>query len=135
MDKKSQSCDFIATSRTSGKLKEAVTKFGAAASEGGWIFYGPVERAKLRQADALDRINGSLNNGVLPDPQARELRSEVWWWGRGVRWPGWAIIGYIGLRSTLRDPEDKSGFTIQEGLIAAAFFGIYFAILFQNANF
>ena len=32
-----------------------------------------------------------------------ECKSKVWWWGRGLRWPGWYIIGYLSARSVYFD--------------------------------
>jgi len=32
-----------------------------------------------------------------------EYKSKVWWWGRGVRWPGWYIIAYLSARSAYFD--------------------------------
>ena len=30
-------------------------------------------------------------------------KSKVWWWGRGLRWPGWYIIAYLSARSVYFD--------------------------------
>ena len=48
-------------------------------------------RAGLRLADAYEATGDVEGRG--------RIGRRTWWWGRGVRWPGWYLIAYLSFRS------------------------------------
>ena len=59
-----------------------------------------------------------------------EYKNRVWWWGRGLRWPGWYIIAYLSARSAYFDAreDDEAAFTMSEaGVVAPLWVGLLFA--------
>eukprot|EP00958_Prasinococcus_capsulatus_P007336 scaffold686_cov342-Prasinococcus_capsulatus_cf.AAC.7 len=65
---------------------------------------------KLCQAALLGREKANKALGIFEDERADAF--AVWWWGRGLRWPGWYIIAYLSGRAALQqsiaDREQKS---------------------------
>jgi len=39
--------------------------------------------------------DGLLSNFGLKFNLRHYVKGQVWWWGRGTRWPGWYIIAYL----------------------------------------
>ena len=62
-----------------------------------------------------------------------EAKGSVWWWGRGLRWPGWYIIAYLGARHVFfESKEDKVGeASITEGILISALAISYLMLLNQ----
>jgi len=61
-----------------------------------------------------------------------EYKNRVWWWGRGLRWPGWYIIAYLSARSAYFDAreDDEAAFTMSEaGVVAPLWVGLLFALV------
>lgn len=52
---------------------------------------------------------------------ARSLaQDKTWWWGRGLRWPGWYIIAYLSARSAYFDAKEETAtFTMREAMLLA----------------
>jgi hypothetical protein len=62
-----------------------------------------------------------------------EAKGSVWWWGRGLRWPGWYIIAYLGARHVFfESKEDKVGeASITEGILISVLAISYLMLLNQ----
>jgi hypothetical protein len=61
-----------------------------------------------------------------------EYKNRVWWWGRGLRWPGWYIIGYLSARSLYFDAKEDSDaeFTTGEaGILVPIWLGLLFLLV------
>jgi hypothetical protein len=61
-----------------------------------------------------------------------EYKNRVWWWGRGLRWPGWYIIAYLSARSAYFDAkdDDDATFTMQEaGILVVVWIGLLFLLV------
>ena len=61
-----------------------------------------------------------------------EYKNRVWWWGRGLRWPGWYIIAYLSARSAYFDAkeDDEAAFTMSEaGVVAPLWVGLLFLLV------
>ncbi len=83
-------------------LEEEGDAAGAALEFSGAIELAP-EKYKLVQRARLGRMKAY---GQLGSSAGEDFRS-AWLWGRGVRWPGWYIIGYILLRRAFVAPETE----------------------------
>eukprot|EP00793_Prasinoderma_coloniale_P006271 PRCOL_00001101-RA len=85
----------------SGDPAGAVGEYERAADLVGSGQYKLWQAATLRGGHAKelagDRAAGNANS------------SEVWWWGRGLRWPGWYIIAYLSARSAYYDTKYPDG--------------------------
>lgn len=62
-----------------------------------------------------------------------EAKGSVWWWGRGLRWPGWYIIAYLGARHVFFESKnDKVGeASITEGILISLLAISYLMLLNQ----
>ena len=61
-----------------------------------------------------------------------EYKNRVWWWGRGLRWPGWYIIAYLSARSAYFDAkeDDEAAFSMSEaGVVAPLWVGLLFLLV------
>lgn len=69
------------------------------------------QRATLLRAKA----HAALGN----EAAASADRWAVWWWGRGLRFPGWYLVAYFSLRAAVADllpaPEQQQGKQIYHG--------------------
>ena len=63
----------------------------------GPLEYKMCQRAALKLSKAY-KAGGDQATGV-------ELAGREWWWGRGVRWPGWYIVAYLSARSVWFDTK------------------------------
>lgn len=82
------------------------------------------QRAGLALSEA-HKLAGN-NNEYL------EYKNRVWWWGRGLRWPGWYIIAYLSARSAYFDAkdDDDATFTMQEaGILVVLWIGLLFLLV------
>ena len=62
-----------------------------------------------------------------------EYKNKTWWWGRGLRWPGWYIIAYLSARSAYFDAkEEEATFTMNEALLIAPLWvgGLYLLVTY-----
>ena len=95
--------------RDEGAVAEA--KVALAAGEAA-LGRGDVRKAvqSLEQVEALAPREYKLNMragqvlaeayAAAGDNDARgRINRRTWWWGRGVRWPGWYIFAYLSFRS------------------------------------
>ena len=85
------------------------------------------QKAKLMISQCLKEM-GKGNSG-----QFLEEKSKIWWWSRGVRWPKWYVISYLGVRyvyfesqklnnannKTKKNPIRTEVFSLQEGILIA----------------
>ena len=62
-----------------------------------------------------------------------EAKGSVWWWGRGLRWPGWYIIAYLGARHVyFESRNDTVGeASIAEGILISVL-GVSYLILLNQ---
>jgi len=82
------------------------------------------QRAGLALSEA-HKLAGN-NNEYL------EYKNRVWWWGRGLRWPGWYIIAYLSARSAYFDAkdDDDATFTMQEaGILVVLWISLLFLLV------
>lgn len=97
---------------------------------------------KVCQASGLGRSKARKalgdREGALHDSGA------VWWWGRGLRWPGWYIIAYLSARSVKYDFQQLRAAERKEEILASqksrkSAFGKLFskdaAVDFDNSEF
>ena len=94
----------MATARVALERGEAFLSNGDAASAVREL--ARVEGLVPREYKMNQRAGLSLSKAyaALGDNDAYlECKSKVWWWGRGLRWPGWYIIGYLSARSVYFD--------------------------------
>jgi hypothetical protein len=78
--------------------------------------YKMCQRAGLNIAKSFKKL--SSRPGDAYDKSAETAKGEVWWWGRGTRWPGWYIVAYLSARNlyfTAKE-DDVATFTVTEGL-------------------
>jgi hypothetical protein len=87
------------------------------------------QKAKLLIADCYKALGAPqyFNEEYL------EAKGSVWWWGRGLRWPGWYIIAYLGARHVFFESKnDKVGeASITEGILISVL-GISYLMLLNQ---
>ena len=87
------------------------------------------QKAKLLIADCYKALGAPqyFNEEYL------EAKGSVWWWGRGLRWPGWYIIAYLGARHVFFESKnDKVGeASITEGILISVLGVSYLMLLNQ----
>jgi|TARA_B110000977_G_scaffold177640_1_gene234380 hypothetical protein len=93
--------------------------------------YKLCQRAGLDIAKSYKKL--SSKPGDAYDKKAELAKGEVWWWGRGTRWPGWYIIAYLSGRNlyfTAKDDE-VGAFTATEGLtfLVPIWFGLLYVLV------
>ena len=82
------------------------------------------QKAKLLLSECYRQIKGVSSKEYL------DAKGAVWWWGRGLRWPGWYIISFLGARHVFFEAkDDKVGeFSVSEGVLIAGL-GIAYLML------
>ena len=81
-----------------GRAAEAEGHFTRAGDSVGRAQYRLWQAARLKRARA--RSAQGDRAGAAADQRA------VWWWGRGVRWPGHYIIAYLSARAAWSDARE-----------------------------
>ena len=83
---------------TAGRAAEAEKDFTRAGDLVGWGQYRLWQASRLKRAEARGAEGDRA--GAAADQRA------VWWWGRGVRFPGHYIIAYLSARAAWGDARE-----------------------------
>lgn len=77
-----------------GDAEGAIEQYTLAADGVGAAQYKLWQAATLRRGEQRKALGDTAGGGD---------QGSVWWWGRGLRWPGWYIVAYLSGRAAYYD--------------------------------